>query len=425
MMTGVGRLGIARRPRRRTQAAPHGLLAVVVALVATGCVGPRSLELTRLQYDQAVHETSDQMWLRNIVRMRYGELPTFLDVAAITSQFELTGRGGMTGGQERASTNQSLFGDLGVQFRDAPTLSYSPRDPSELTRVMVAPVGVTALGLLSNNGWSTENVIRLMVDEINGIRNAPGAEELIPEQVPSPTPFPEVVRLIAGLRRERLLVLAAVEETEAVSPAIAAGRVNGTDLVQAASHDFAYQAADQADSLVLTRSSNQYRMKFSPASRGRPEVDALREWLRLSPGRLDYPIRREAAPGGLALLPIPESLEKVEVRTRTLLEMLAVLSKGVEVPEEHVCRGLVAQTVGPDGLVFDWTATTQGLFRVCVSRKRPKGESLAIEHRGYWYYVPDSDKRAQATLGLIQALFNLQLSEPKRSGPLLTLPVGV
>ena len=72
-----------------------GLLLVALP----GCIGPRSLELTRLRYDQAVHETTEQQWLRNIVRLRYGDLPSFMDVSAITSQFELSSQGSITGGQ--------------------------------------------------------------------------------------------------------------------------------------------------------------------------------------------------------------------------------------------------------------------------------------------------------------------------------------
>jgi hypothetical protein len=66
-----------------------------------------------------------------------------------------------------------------------------------------------------------------------------------------------------------------------------------------------------------------------------------------------------------------------------------------------------------------------GLFRVDVQKKRPKDAAVAIEYQGYWYYIQSTDKRTKATLSLIQALFNLQLSEPKKGGPLLTLPVGV
>ncbi len=74
---------------------------------------------------------------------------------------------------------------------------------------------------------------------------------------------------------------------------------------------------------------------------------------------------------------------------------------------------------------FDWTVVTQRLFHVCVQKKRPKEAEVAIQYQGYWYFIPAADKRSKSTLSLIQALFNLQLSEPKKAGPVLTLPVGL
>jgi hypothetical protein len=414
-----GRLALTLRASRL---APLGVLLVIVL---PGCIGPRSLELTRLRYDQAVHETTEQQWLRNIVRLRYGDLPSFMDVAAITSQFEVSSQGAITAGQERASPNQSLFGNMSLQFRDAPTLSYTPRDPTELTRAMVAPVGITALGLMANNGWSIDDVLRLMVADVNGLENAPGAEQFIPETVPPLTPFDEVARLAGRLRRERLIVLGAAELSKPVSPPIAADRVGGSDFVQAANNKLEYRTADKAGEMVLTRTEPGYRLTLSPASRGRPDADAFRQFLRLEPGRLEYAVRRVEVPGGIPILPLPDTLDSVDIRTRTLLDMLTVLSKGVNVPEEHLCRGLAAQTVGPDGAVFDWTTVTRGLFQVCVQKKRPKESAVAIEYQGYWFYIPATDKRSKSSLALIQALFNLQLSEPKKGGPVLTLPVGL
>ncbi|MEW4570672.1 hypothetical protein AB1L88_22640 [Tautonia sp. JC769] len=399
---------------------------MVLLLTAQGCIGPRSLELTRLRYDQAVHETTEQQWLRNVVRLRYGDLPSFLDVSAITSQFEIQGSGGFTTGRERDSANLTNFGDVGLQFRDAPTLSYTPRDPAELTRAMVAPVGITALGLLANNGWALEDVLLVMIGEINGLENAPAAEQIVPTTVPTPTMFPEMVRLAGFLRRERMVRLASADVPEVVSPPIASDRVDGADLVQAAGNALEFRPADRPDALVLTRTESRYVLAFDPASRGWPESEGLRQLLQLDPRRLEFEVRRSDVFGTGGLHPFPDALDSVDVRTRTLLDMLTFLSKGVEVPEEHALRGLAAQTVGPDGLVFDWTCVTGDLFRVRVQEKRPKGQdvAVAIEYQGYWYFIPAADKRSKATLAMIQALFNLQLNEPSRAGPLLTLPVG-
>ena len=265
-----------------------------------------------------------------------------------------------------------------------------------------------------------------MVADVNGLENAPGAEQFIPVK-PSRTRRRSTrwPGSRASSAASDVIVLASVELPKPVSSPIAANRVDGSDLVQAASNKLEYRAAEQRDELVLTRTEPGYRLTLSPAARGRPDVDAFRQLLRLAPGRLEYGVRRVDVPGGVGLLPLPDSLESVEVRTRTLLEMLTFLSKGVRVPEDHLCRGLAAQTVGPDGIVFDWTVVTQDLFQVCVQKKCPKDAAVAIQYQGYWYYIPASDKRSKSTLALIQALFNLQLSEPKKGGPVLTLPVGI
>ncbi|ODT36438.1 MAG: hypothetical protein ABS60_15815 [Microbacterium sp. SCN 71-17] len=147
-----------------------------------------------------MRQTSEQQWLRNIVRLRYGEMPTYLDISAITSQFELSSNAGMTAGQERDSPNRSLFGQLGMQFRDAPTLSYTPRPETELTRAVLAPVGITALGLMANSGWNTESVVRLIMAEANGLFNAPGADQLIPETVPLDDSFARMAHLTSRSR---------------------------------------------------------------------------------------------------------------------------------------------------------------------------------------------------------------------------------
>jgi hypothetical protein len=398
-----------------------------LVLVVSGCLGPRSLELTRLRYDQAVHDTTEQLWLRNIVRLRYGELPSLLDVSAITSQFELSSQSNFTTGLERASPNKSYFGNSSLQFRDAPTLSYTPRDASELTRTMVAPVGITALGLMANTGWSLADVLRLMVAEANGLENAPGAEQLVPTSIPPVTGFVDFTRLAEGLRRERAAALVAVDVPRVVSAPIATDRVDGSDVVLAANNKLAFQpaTASRADALVLTRSEPAYKLTFSPSTQSQPASDVVRQMLRLAPGQLEYSVHRAEVPGGVELLPLPAARDSLEVRTRTLLEMLTFLSKGVRIPDEHLQRGLAAQTVGPDGVVFDWTRVTDGLFHVCVQKKRPKEAEVAIQYQGYWYFIPAADKRSKSTLSLIQALFNLQLSEPKKAGPVLTLPVGL
>jgi hypothetical protein len=311
-----------------------------------------------------------------------------------------------------------------LQLRDAPTLSYTPRDPTELMRVMVAPVGITALGLMANTGWSLHDVLRVVVAEMNGLENVPGAGQLVPTTVPPITPFVEVARLGEMLRHERITTLAGAEMTHVVSSPIAEERVDGSDVVLAASSKLSFQPASGESAVVLTRTEPAYKLVFADTASAMAESDAFRKFLRLAPGRTEFDVRRVEVPGGLALLPLPSPMDSIEIRTRSLLGMLTFLSKGVQIPEEHHVKGLAIQVAGPDGLPFDWTQVTRGLFHVCVRKRRPKDAAVAIEYQGYWFFVSAQDHRSKSTLAMIQGLFNLRLSGPKKSGPLLTLPVS-
>jgi len=72
----------------------HALFLIAVACVATvGCMGSWAMRGTRLHYNQSLSHTASQEMLFNIVRMRYGETPTFFDLPSIISQTEASVNG--------------------------------------------------------------------------------------------------------------------------------------------------------------------------------------------------------------------------------------------------------------------------------------------------------------------------------------------
>ncbi len=67
-----------------------GLVALLL-LVLSGCtsVGPSTIERDRFEYSTALSESWKEMMLLNIVKIRYGDTPIFLEVGSVVNQYIL------------------------------------------------------------------------------------------------------------------------------------------------------------------------------------------------------------------------------------------------------------------------------------------------------------------------------------------------
>ena len=52
----------------------------------------------------------------------------------------------------------------------------------------------------------------------------------------------------------------------------------------------------------------------------------------------------------------------------------------------------------------------QGHDHPLASRDRPQRASVAVRHRGWWFYIADDDQTSKPTFGLLNILFSLQSS---------------
>src|SRR5271165_2530668 len=68
------------------------LCGFVLTAPFSGCAfGPRVLEKTHGRYQESVRQVDEEQLLRNIVHLRYSEVPMELTVSSIASQYELAG----------------------------------------------------------------------------------------------------------------------------------------------------------------------------------------------------------------------------------------------------------------------------------------------------------------------------------------------
>jgi hypothetical protein len=405
------------RGRRRL-----GRVVVLLAVLAggSGCLGPKAVRYTRMQYNEVVRDTNDQQLLMNIVRLRYADSPVFIDLPSITSQFELAA-GGSDPGPAGSQTN---FGIGGAWGRDTPTLSYHPREGREIAKAMLTPLSADLFSVV-NAGANIEQLLLLTINDMNDVPNAPRATTLTPRVPDGNAEFVRGIRILASLRdREATeLAIGSNEQSDAASDPISADSVGGRDLIDAARDGYVFRTQG-ADRMTLLKRDKDLFIKIRAPYVHSPEMEEFARIFRVTPGLRQYRIKSELSDEVTARTPAPLAVDTIYMNMRSVLQIMTFLSKGVCVPEEHVKTGVAPLTPGPDGRPFDWTGVTAGNFLVGSQKHRPHDAEVAVHYRGYWFYIASTDVNSRAVLAILELLFALQESDAKSVGPMLTLPLG-
>ncbi len=98
--------------------------------------------------------------------------------------------------------------------------------------------------------------------------------------------------------------------------------------------------------------------------------------------------------------------------------MIELAATSVDVPADHLSRG-----IAPAQAQLNSGATLP--LRILHAADRP-ASSYRIQHRGYWFYVDDTDMDSKrAFLGLATAYASRLGSQPPDArAPALVLPIG-
>lgn len=153
------------------------LFAVVPALPSCQVVGPRSLIAGRPNYTDAIHQTTVEQILTNILRVRDGESTQFMDVSEVDSQLtfgaQLTGGqanigaksgGGASGAVSGTSTSGAVSAAL--QYNEQPTIRYAPLLGQALVAQITTPINAASIVKLYGSGWPILSVLTMSVDNI-------------------------------------------------------------------------------------------------------------------------------------------------------------------------------------------------------------------------------------------------------------------
>ena len=356
------------------------LLLFTMTFTTMGCfnIGPHAMKNEWLKYNNVISNIEDQQNLLNLVKLRYNDSPKMLAVTNINSQLLLGSEdSGMSYSFSEGATplgNRFSF-FLFPKYEDKPTITYQPLQGEKFVKNILEQISLDVLMLLNNSGWSVERIFRLCIQDINGIRNAPGASGPTPDYAPEYKDFLAVAELMRTLQRQNFINLN-------------------------------YELIDVESTLVLS---------FAEEALELPETLKLIEMLRLIPNKTDYP---------LVINVMDHNPNHVSIRTRSVMGILYLLSQSVEVPQEDVRKGKLTTTKYADGRPFYWSDLFSNLFQIKSSSEKPSDAFVRIKYRGSWFYIDDTDVESKRTYSLFSQIFAIQAGKIKVERPTLTLPIG-
>lgn len=415
---------------------PTTVILCVLSLCVSGCLlGPGSLRHSRTNYNRAVQQTAREEMLLNLVRLKYHQSEEFIRVPSITGQYTYDADlGGSGAWQEGIATKLGLA--FGVGASSKPTIVYTPEQSQEFNQRLLAPISLETIDLLTSKGWAFNRVMRLTVRNINDVDNATSAGGPTPDLKPDFEEFTYLCDLLRGLQKHGHQIEIAHEDRTVVKPVqlsspFSADTVNMKAIVLAAEKGYRFQLSEDRKSQSLwTRPPLEQILvlRIAPEAMDSLEMQEIRRILELVRDET-YRIRSDTygqlqRPHGNRLQESVNKMDREEliVSTRSLKEMMFYLCHAISVPRSHVKNGLVRQTYDDEGQPFDWDEMTRDLFCVHVQRFRPHHAAVAVQHRGYWFYVDETDLDSKSTFNLLLELFNLEI----RAGggaqiPLLTI----
>jgi hypothetical protein len=364
--TKVCSLRIARRA---------ALAGVAVCLAACTTFGPHRLAEEQVDYSRALSDSQKSQTLLNIVRIRYGDPPVFLNATQVISAYQLN-RGVNSGFQVApgAALSDLLTGSASLGLQQTPTFTFEPVIGDQLAQSIMRPLSPTELLPLSLTGLPVDVLFRLAVQSVNGLQNS----ELLGSV--SQSGSPDFFRLLYNLRRLQMAQLLGVR-----LDATPEEKDNGKGKL--------------AGRLILS-------IEDKPGVQLHALVIQTRQLLGMP---------ADAKEAVVVYGRTARNRGQVAIVTRPILGVLQQVASEVRVPAEDVESGLTVKTMA-DSEVFDRPAVI-----IRSSHRRQSDAYAQVRYRGAWYWIASNDFDSKLTFSVLQLLLTLAQTNVA-SGTLVTIP---
>jgi hypothetical protein len=315
--------------------------------------------------------------LLNLVRLRYREVPVFLAVGSVITQYFYLGdfgTGVSFGKLTEGASHEIINAKARMLYAERPTITYSPLAGQEFTQQLLTPIPSELLFSLVQSGWPPDQLLMMGLERLNHLENIHFGSVPSAESLEGLRTFNHVVQLLIELSRRRVLEM----------------QSNNKETPNTRS--FVFEQAQDDDTRAL--------------------IDELKSMLGLDPDHSSFRVTNRL---------IGRNPDEITVRVRSLLTLMGFLSRGIEIPDTHIEEKRVEEMISPvdpelRSLLFP--------LRIHSSVDRPADAFVAVRHYDHWFYIAHSDHMSKQAFSLLTYLFQMQAPQAQTLGPMITVPTS-
>src|ERR1700739_4577383 len=160
-------------------AMPRRLAAAVVTSLVAACtsIGPGTVPHDRVDYASAIGNSWKEQTLLNIVKLRYVDIPIFLEVAQVIAGYQV--QSALMGSFTAGNFNSSIIGPFTAAgtanaagtYIDRPTVIYQPLTGVDFLKRLMTPIPPSSVLFMLQSGYSAERIMPIMLDSVNSLIN--------------------------------------------------------------------------------------------------------------------------------------------------------------------------------------------------------------------------------------------------------------
>jgi hypothetical protein len=325
----------------------------------------------RFDYSTAIADSWKQQTLLNIVKLRYMDLPVFVDVASIVSGYSMQTGVSLNGTLSSPGAISGDFLAAGGQaiYTDRPTITYVPLTGEKFLRGLITPIDPKHIFAMLQSGYAADFILALTVEGLNGVRNRSVTGSGMREA------DPEFLRVLELLRQ--------VQAAGAVGMRVETDPARGTTAVL-------FFRRDDVPADIVEKSLE------------------IRRLLKLS---------AEPQKFTLAYSPARGAENELTVNSRSMLQIMGAFSSYLDVPAAHLKdRSAVPafENLPPE--------SRKDPVRIHSGKAKPAHPFAAVHYRDHWFWIDEGDWQTKRALTAVMFFFTLAETGDTGKLPLITIP---